>query len=349
MNRFLILVVLFSCFARIDSAACARIESPRWTKWESLSADERELVQRRFELWKRMPEAQREKLRQRHDALVEVKAEVDRAAQLRPPQPRDDRKLRDVLKQKRKQILDGGRFAADEIEGLRADELVDAARVRALDRVDRLERDGVIDAEQASHLRGLPAPKLGRELRKVEKKRFLSKPPRRFLELPQAERDRLAALPPDEFLREIKRVVPPPRPPTGPLREPALPNEGSGSESLPGGQKDGRRRVPPDPRFLATKQWVDTHLDEAQITAIKQAEPFERRGVIRKILRARAVEALRARGDDPKWVEEIDLLPGGDRELRLIQLIDPTFDFERAVPPPPPRGPERDKPRRDGR
>jgi hypothetical protein len=84
MNRFLILVVLFSCFARIDSAACARIESPRSTKWESLSADERELVQRRFELWKRMPEAQREKLRQRHDALVEVKAEVDRARAATP-------------------------------------------------------------------------------------------------------------------------------------------------------------------------------------------------------------------------------------------------------------------------
>lgn len=348
MNRFFVLVVLSLCFVRIDSAACAWVESPRSTQWESLSAEEKELVRRRFELWKRMPEAQREKLRQRHDALVEVKAEVDRVAQPRPPQARDDRKLRDMLKQKRKQILDGGRFAADEIEGLRADELVDAARLRALDRVDRLERDGVIDAEHATRLRALPAPKLGRELRKVEKKRFLSKPPRRFLELPQSERERLAALPPDEFLREIKRIIPPPRPLTGPGHPPALPPEGSASRSPEGSSKEGRRRVPPDPRFLATKQWVDSNLDEAQIAAIKQAEPFERRGVIRKILRARAVEALRARGDDPRWVEEIDLLPGGDRELRLIQLIDPNFDFEGSAPPPPPRGPERDKPRRDG-
>lgn len=319
------------CLVLIATNAAAQERSSK-QEWERLTPAQQQKVKQRFELWKRMPDDQKQALIRRHDALVELKSKLDDGAASEPKSARDDQPLRRFLEKRRKEILSGDRFTPDEIESMAPDEIFEAARDRALDRVDRLESEGIVDAEQARRLRELPPPKLGRELRKFEKKRFLARPPREFLELPESERERLAALSPEEFLREIKRVVPPPS-----LRPPSPKHDGRRDDP-----RLGRKPMaPPDPRFLATKQWIDEHLTEQERAAIRAAEPFERRGVIRELLRARAEAALRERGGDPKWLEEIDLLPTRDREMRWIQLVDPGFE-----PPPPPRAPgARNQPR----
>lgn len=323
MNCFLRVLGLL-LFVAFSGGAFGQSTS-RSVDWDRLTPEQKQVLKHRFELWKRMPEDQKQVMKRRHEALVEMKSQLggDGAG----AGPRDDAGLRKLLERKRRQILEGGRFDREEIEAVATDDIVEAARARALERIARMESEGIVDPEHAARLRELAPPKLGRELRKLEKKRFLSRPPRPFLDLPKEERERISRLPPDEFLREIKRVVPPPeRPP-----------QGGKPEAKGGPRPPDRPRVPQDPRFLAAKRWVDENLSEQEREAIRAAEPFERRNVIRKFLRARAKQALRERGEDAASFEEIELLPAFEREMRWIQLIDPSF--EPPAPPPPGKGP----------
>jgi Protein of unknown function (DUF3106) len=288
--------------------------------WDKLSPSEREALEHRFELWKKLPSEQQAKMRARHGMLRDITSEPQGPVSMSVDQVRVEENIQNLGSE----ILKASGWTADEVDALSPDELLNAARKRALDRVHQLEKKNRIDAATAQRLRELPPSEFRHEIKRIEKSIILANPPRAVLELPSAERARLEALPPTEFLREIKRLAPPP-PGTSP------------GEPGPRGPRAPRVKPLPNPRILSVRKWLDNNADPGELAALRKAEPFERRRMTREYLQRRARFAVEARGGSAEWLNEVELLPNEEREIRLIQLIDPTF-----VPPPPPPHDRRD-------
>ena len=160
-------------------------------RWNELTPQQRAELSERFERWKSLSEEERTRIRQRFDKLSSLRRSAheclpDKArsdfARLRPEQ--QARVLSGVASQ---QIQQRGRELLqrmpapwrERIEGADAAErprLVDEFRARmhakALERLDQLERDGMLDAARAAHLRQSAPDELARELVGLEVRRF---------------------------------------------------------------------------------------------------------------------------------------------------------------------------------
>lgn len=314
-------------------AASLHAQDPR-AKWDQLSKEQREVVRQRFEMWKNLPKERRDEIARRQAEFENARAEAFDPHLPPPPRgPEADRRVHDLLKKKSNEILGRSGLSKEQIENLSTADLPSFARARALERLGDLEKRGIVDASEAARLRELPPPGLAKELRRLQKVAFLKSPPPAYLEIPVANRKTLEALPPEEFLKEVKRYLPrPPKgvPPPFPFGPPGRegPPPGPGSPPSEGGPPpDGPRfpRFAANSRFRVVKEWIDAHVTEEERKEIQSADPIERRQIARKILKAHARAALRERGLDERLVNETDVLPREDREIRLIQLIDRNF------------------------
>lgn len=333
--------------ATVIAAACAvpaalraqdRIEAAR-QRWDELSPEERAAVQRRFEELKRLSPEERKALKARHDVLRRLRN--DEAASIDEPKPpRDDARelppkpLRARLNARILEKLDkleqtGG--------GPKAEQFRAKVRDRVEDELLRLEEAGVIDANEADRLLALPPHELATALRAKMKEQFFRDPPPKFLKLPEDERKRLEALPPDEFGPAIHSAI---GPPPGERRGPGGPNgQGPQPRDPFDAARDGGAGLPPRP--FIPKEAFERFLTPEQRAEVERLDKRDRRKRVMQFLHEHARARLIEQGADPRQLDDAGRAPAFERELRLMKILDPNFT-------PPPR-PERFKHRGDGR
>lgn len=340
-------IIAWTCVATALAApqfarAQERIEAAK-QRWNELSPEERAAVQRRFEELKRLSPEERKTLKARHDVLRRMReseaATIDEAKAQRPavrelpPKPLRAR-LNERIFRKLDELAQGG-------EGAKAEQFRAKVRDRVMDELLRLEEAGVIDAAQSERMLALPPHELAAELRARMKELFFRDPPPKFAKLPEAERQRLAALPPDEFGPAIREAL---GPPPGERRGPEGPGGPDGPGRPPRGRfeagRDGEAGLPPKRPFIP-KEAFERHLSPEQRAEVDQLDKRERRKRVMQLLSERARVRLQEQGGSAKQLEELDQLPGFERELRVLKILDPNFT-------PPPR-PDRFGPRGDGR
>lgn len=315
MRNLFVLILLL-----LTTAVRAQDEESGKQRWERLTPADRQRVLKNYAEWKKLSKEQREEMLRRHRELAEIRKEANANGEQRPDSAERVRKL---LESRRHDLLGGAGQSRDRLDEIDILDLEMVARQKAADRLRKLAKRGIVEPQEVERLLALEPRELGKEMRRINQLAFLRDPPPPFLALPEAERTRLAALPPGEFFKAVHEVIPPP------------PKDGPGwlDRFAPPPEQDG----PPlfDPRFHFVKQWLDRNLSPEELDRVRESDPIERRKVVMKLLLGRARSALEARGENKKeTLDSLDGLPRGEREIRLIQIIDPA-----ASPPPPP--PER--------
>lgn len=339
MKRWTILVCLGLATAFVAphvARAQDRVDAAK-QRWNELTPEERVAVQRRFEELQRLSPEERKALKARHDVLRRLRddeaAAIDepkpprKEARELPPKPLRARLNARILEKLDKLEQSGG--------GPKAEQFRAKVRERVEDELLRLEEAGVIDGAEAERILALPPHELASALRAKMKDMFFRDPPPKFLKLPEDERKRLEALPPDEFGPAIHAAIGPPlgerRGPGGPDGPPRGQNEST---------RDGEVGLPPKRPFVP-KEAFERFLTQEQRTEVERLDKKQRRKRVMQMLQEHARTRLVEQGADSRQLDQLDGLPAFERELRLLKILDPNFT-------PPPR-PERFKPRGDGR
>jgi hypothetical protein len=231
-----------------------------------------------------------------------------------------DARVAKLLAKKRKAWLDEAKLSPEQLAELDPGALARRAEQKALRQLDALVAAGVIDEARRDAVIALPPPLFHRELEQLRKERFLKRPPAAFLELAADERERLASLPAPRFHDEVRKLLPRADGRKGKAENQAV-------------AADGRERGAPKAagRGTAVMRWLDGRITAEERAALRAADPIERRMQVRRRLEALARAALARDGRDVRLLDEISALPPGDREVRLVQLIDPRFDPRRPA------------------
>ncbi|MBK6939457.1 MAG: DUF3106 domain-containing protein [Planctomycetes bacterium] len=336
---FIVCVGLGSAFfAPHIARAQDRIDAAK-QRWDELTPEERAAVQRRFEELKRLSPEERKALKARHDVLrrlrVDEAGSIDEARPPRkearelPPKPLRARLNARILEKLDALERSGG--------GPKAEQFRAKVQDRVEDELLRLEEAGVIDAAEAERILALPPHELASALRAKMKDLFFRDPPPKFLNLPEDERKRLEALPPDEFGPAIHAAIGPPPGerrgaggPTGPAAPPRGPLDAA---------QDGEAGLPPRP--FIPKEAFERFLTQEQRAEVERLDKRDRRKRVMQFMHEHARARLIEQGADPRQLDDFGRMPAFERELRMMKILDPNFT-------PPPR-PERFKHRGDGR
>jgi len=308
------------------------VSSEAKARWASLSPEQRALVSRRFEQWKSMAPEQRRDVDDRHVALKSVRERVlaglgdaersrieglsrrDRHRALKPH-------LRSHLQELRRGIQQ--QLGTEGAPARSYKKIRKAIRQGGLDKLRRLESEGLLAAGEADRLSQLSPWELGPEVRRISKRAILHDPPKELLLLSDDERERIMALSPEPFLREVKRLRR-----GGTRAKGRLPRAFEDAVRGGGGGRAGANRSSMLPKHVLRK-----FLGAAELDALSELPGFERRRQIHELLRDTAKEAWEDGGGQSEGWQEILDLPPGARDRRYLKVIDPTFDLSELDEP----------------
>jgi hypothetical protein len=236
--------------ARAQEGRSPKPEEARRLRWQSLSEEDRRAMRARFEEFRRLPQQEQERLRERSRSLGDLRRRVeeslppDVAERLRALPPRERfEAIREALEEQvgeRRDILRQllPREAMDRLIGLPSPERQRLIRQLLGEQWGRWAERRLSPSEQA-RVRALPPAERRAELLRLGKERAvadLEAKPDLFGRMSREQWERMKALPPRQFFAQLAFVRAGfrgrPGPPPPPFLAPT-PEERKGLESLP--------------------------------------------------------------------------------------------------------------------
>ncbi len=311
VTAFLLVIV-----PSIANAAGALPTTGAERRWNALTPAERQLARARFESWKKLDADERETVSDRGRLLQRVRAEVierlpeETRAEFRGMPARERNRflknhLRSYLEVRRREVLD----QAGIVEARPRTSFTKVRRAvqsRAIDALLRLEERGVLAEGEADRLSRLPAEEFSAEMPSVLRRAILQDPPNALLLLPEEERRRILALDEEAFLEAMRSL------------------RGRDRRRLPRTMEAELRGQERPRRFSLAL--LEGFMTPEQVRAVRSAPAAARRREVDRALVANARRAMIERGEDPAALEPLKRVPAGERELRLLEAIDPEFD-----------------------